>query len=183
ARDEKLGTQGARLNTAELNWVRRVDSLINIVFMWHTSRVKTFADAQKFEATLSGTGAGSTVSIYPTVMNNVLGTKFKLIMGYRGSADAQLAVERGEVEGHSTSWVAVKVGHPEGRPWNKISTLVQLGLTGPPDLPGVPTAVDLARNDGGRQILSSIMAAAGVGSPFSPPPGVPADRLNALRRA
>src|SRR5262249_61210946 len=98
ARDEKLGTQGARLNTAELNWVRRVDSLINIVFMWHTSKIKTFADAQKFESTLSGTGAGSTVSIYPTVMNNVFGTKFKLIMGYKGSADAQLAVDPADVQ-------------------------------------------------------------------------------------
>jgi tripartite-type tricarboxylate transporter receptor subunit TctC len=181
--DEKLGTQGVRFKTAELNWVGRVDSLINIVFMWHTSRVKTFADAQKFESTLSGTGAGSTVSIYPTVMNNVLGTKFKLIMGYRGSADAQLAVERGEVEGHSTSWVAVKVGHPEWRPSNKISILVQFGLTRHPELPDIPTAVDLARNDEERQILSAIMAAAEVGSAFFTTPGVPADRLNALRRA
>jgi tripartite-type tricarboxylate transporter receptor subunit TctC len=181
--DEKLGTQGVRFKTAELNWIGRVDSLINIVFMWHTSRVKTFADAQKYESTLSGTGAGSTVSIYPTVMNNVLGTKFKLIMGYRGSADAQLAVERGEVEGHSTSWVAVKVGHPEWRPSNKISILVQFGLTRHPDLPEIPTAVDLARNDEERQILSAIMAAAEVGSAFFTTPGVPADRLNALRRA
>jgi tripartite-type tricarboxylate transporter receptor subunit TctC len=181
--DEKLGTQGVRFKTAELNWVGRVDSLINIVFMWHTSKIKTFADAQKFESTLSGTGAGSTVSIYPTVMNNVFGTKFKLIMGYKGSADAQLAVQRGEVEGHSTSWVAVKVGHPEWRPTNQISILVQFALRRHPELPEVPTAVDLARNDEERQILSAIMAAAEVGSAFFTTPGVPADRLNALRRA
>ena len=92
------------------NWIGRIDSLINIVFLWHTSPVKTVADAFKTEAKLSGTGVGSTVSIYPTVMNQVLGTKFKLIMGYKGSNDAQLAVERGEVEGHSTSWTALKVG-------------------------------------------------------------------------
>jgi len=183
ALDEKLGTQGVRFKTAELNWVGRVDSLINIVFMWHTSKVKTFADAQKIESTLSGTGAGSTVSIYPTVMNNVFGTKFKIIMGYKGSADAQLAVERGEVEGHSTSWVAVKVGHPEWRPTNKISILVQFSLKRHPELPEVPTAVDLARSDEERQILSAIMAAAEVGSAFFTTPSVPADRLNALRRA
>jgi len=181
--DEKLGTQGVRFKTAQLNWIGRADSLINIVFMWHTSRVKTFADAQKYESTLSGTGAGSTVSIYPTVMNNVLGTKFKLIMGYRGSADAQLAVERSEVEGHSTSWTAVKVGHPEWRPSKTISILVQFGLMRHPELPEVPTAVDLARNDEERQILSAIMAAAEVGSAFFTTPGIPADRLNALRRA
>ena len=104
--DEKLGTQGVRFKTAELNWIGRIDSLINIVFLWHTAPVKTVADAFKTEAKLSGTGVGSTVSIYPTVMNQVLGTKFKLIMGYKGSNDAQLAVERGEVEGHSTSWTS-----------------------------------------------------------------------------
>src|SRR5262247_4859571 len=107
ALDEKLGTQGVRFKTAELGWVGRSDALINIVFTWQTSKVKTVADAQKYESTLSGTGAGSTVSIYPTVMNNVYGTKFKIIMGYKGSAEAQLAVERGEVEGHSTAWTAV----------------------------------------------------------------------------
>src|SRR5262249_54466802 len=68
--DEKLGTQGVRFKTAELNWIGRIDSLVNIVFLWKTSPVKTFADAQKLESTLSGTGVGSTVSIYPTVMNN-----------------------------------------------------------------------------------------------------------------
>src|SRR5207253_3103893 len=99
--------------TAELNWIGRLDSLVNVVFMWKTSPVKTFADAQKFQATLSGTGVGSTVSIYPTVINNVSGTKFKLVMGYKGSSEAMLAVERGEVEGHSTSWTALKVARPD----------------------------------------------------------------------
>ena len=86
--DEKLGTPGVRFKTAELNWIGRIDSLVNIVFMWKTSPVKTVADAQRIESTLSGTGIGSTVSVYPTVMNNVLGTKFKLIMGYKGSNEA-----------------------------------------------------------------------------------------------
>jgi tripartite-type tricarboxylate transporter receptor subunit TctC len=183
ALDEKLGSQGVRFKTAELNWIGRIDSLINMVFMWHTSKVKTFADAQKYEVTLSGTGAGSTVSIYPTVMNNVLGTKFKLIMGYKGSAAAQLAVERGEVEGHSTSWTAVKVGHPDWYPTKKISILVQFGLKRHPELPEVPTAVELARNDEERQIISAILAASEIGTAFFTTPGAPGDRVAALRRA
>ncbi len=181
--DEKLGTQGVRFKTAELNWIGRVDSLINIVFMWKTSPVKTVADAQKIESTLSGTGAGSTVSIYPTVMNNVLGTKFKLIMGYRGSNEAQLAVERGEVEGHSTSWTAVKVAHPEWLPSKIITILVQFALTRHAELPDVPTVVDLARTDEERAILRAVMNATEVGTAFFTAPGVPADRVEALRRA
>jgi tripartite-type tricarboxylate transporter receptor subunit TctC len=181
--DEKLGTQGVRFKTAELNWVGRIDSLINIVFMWKTSPVKTVADAQKTESTLSATGAGSTVSIFPTVMNNVLKTKFKLIMGYRGSNEAQLAVERGEVEGHSTSWTAVKVAHPEWLPTKSITVLVQFGLNRHPELPDVPTVVEFARTDEERAILRAVMNATEVGTAFFTTPGAPPDRVEALRRA
>jgi tripartite-type tricarboxylate transporter receptor subunit TctC len=181
--DERVGTANVRFKTAELGWVGRVDSLINIVFMWHTSKVKTFADAMQYESTLSGTGAGSTVSIYPTVMNNVFGTKFKLIMGYKGSAEAQLAVERGEVEGHSTSWTAVKAGRPDWWPKKTISILVQFSRSRHPELPEIPTAVELGRTDEERQVLSAIMVAAEVGSAFFTTPGVPPERLAALRSA
>jgi tripartite-type tricarboxylate transporter receptor subunit TctC len=183
ALDEKLGSPGVRFKTADFNYIGRLDSLINIVFMWHTSPVKTVADAQRIESTLSGTGAGSTVSIYPTVMNNVLGTKFKLIMGYKGSAEAQLAVERGEVEGHSTSWTAVKVGHPDWRPSKKISILVQFSLNKHPELPEIPTVVELARNDEERAILRAVMNASEVGTAYFAPPGTPPDRVATLRRA
>jgi tripartite-type tricarboxylate transporter receptor subunit TctC len=183
ALDEKLGTQGVRFKTAELNWIGRLDSLVNIVFMWKTSPVKTFADAQKTQATLSGTGVGSTVSIYPTVMNNVLGTKFKLIMGYKGSSDAMLAVERGEVEGHSTSWTALKVAHPDWLREGSVTILAQFALKRHADLPDIPTAVDLARNDEERAILRAVMNATEVGTAFFTTPGVPADRLTTLRRA
>jgi tripartite-type tricarboxylate transporter receptor subunit TctC len=183
ALDEKLGTEGVRFKTADFSYIGRLDSLINIVFMWHTSPVKTVADAQRIESTLSGTGVGSTVSIYPTVMNHVLGTKFKLIMGYKGSADAQLAVERGEVEGHSTSWTAVKVGHPDWLPSKKISILVQFSLKKHPELPDVPTVVELGRTDEEKAILRAVMSASEVGTAFFTPPGVPADRVATLRRA
>jgi tripartite-type tricarboxylate transporter receptor subunit TctC len=183
ALDEKLGTKGVRFKTAEMNWIGRVDSLVNMVFLWHTSPVKTFADAQKMESKLSGTGVGSTVSVYPLVTNNVLGTKFKLIMGYKGSADAQLAVERGEVEGHSTSWTAVKVGHPDWYPSKKISIIVQYALKRHPELPEVPTVVELARNDEERAILSAVMNATEVGTAFMTTPGAPPERVTALRRA
>jgi tripartite-type tricarboxylate transporter receptor subunit TctC len=181
--DEKLGTQGVRFKTAELNWIGRVDSLINMVFTWKTSPVKTFADALKTESTLSGTGVGSTVSIYPTVMNNVFGTKFKLVMGYKGSNEAMLAVERGEVEGHSTSWTALKVAHPDWIRDKNVTVFVQFALNRHPELPDVPTAVDLARNDEERAILRAIMNATEVGTAFFTTPGAPADRVSALRRA
>jgi tripartite-type tricarboxylate transporter receptor subunit TctC len=183
ALDERLGSQGVRFKTAELNWLGRVDSLINIVMMWNTSPVKTIADAQKLASTLSGTGAGSTVSIYPTVLNNVIGTKFKLVMGYRGSNEAMLAMERGEVEGHSTAWSAVKVAKPDWLRDKTVNIIVQFALQRHPELPDVPTAVELARNDDERAVLSAIMNASEVGTAFFTGPGVPPDRLAVLRRA
>jgi tripartite-type tricarboxylate transporter receptor subunit TctC len=183
ALDEKLGSQGVRFKTAELEWLGRIDSLINIVMMWHTSPVKSIADAQRIQSTLSGTGAGSTVSIYPTVLNNVIGTKFKLVMGYRGSNEAMLAMERGEVEGHSTAWAAVKVAKPDWIRDKTVNIIVQFALRRHPELPDVPTAVELARNDEERAVLSAIMNASEVGTAFFTTPGVPPDRLAALRHA
>lgn len=181
--DEKLGSQGVRFKTAQFNWIGRIDSLTNIVFTWHTSPVKTFADAQRIESKLAATGAGSTVSIYPTVTNNVLGTKFKLIMGYKGSNEAQLAVERGEAEGHSTAWTAVKVAHPDWVADHKINIIVQYALKPHPELPDVPVVVDLARNDQERAVLRAVMNATEVGTSFMTTPGVPPDRVAALRQA
>jgi tripartite-type tricarboxylate transporter receptor subunit TctC len=183
ALDERLGTQGVRFKTAEFNWIGRIDSLINMVFMWHTSKVKTIADAQKIESTLAGTGAGSTVSIYPNALNNVIGTKFKLVMGYKGSSEAQLAVERGETEGHSTSWTALKVGHPDWLRDKKVNVIVQFAVKPHPEMAGVPTAPSLARNDEERKILTAIVNASEVGTAFFAPPGVPKDRVTLLRRA
>ncbi|HLH97050.1 MAG TPA: tripartite tricarboxylate transporter substrate-binding protein [Xanthobacteraceae bacterium] len=183
ALDERLGSQGVHFKTAELNWLGRVDSLINIVMMWHTSNVRSIADAQRIAATLSGTGAGSTVSIYPTVLNNVIGTKFKLVMGYRGSNEAMLAMERGEVEGHSTAWSAVKVAKPDWIRDKTVNIIVQFALKRDPELADIPTAVELARNDEERAVLSAIMNASEVGTAFFTSPGVPADRVAVLRRA
>ena len=183
ALDERLGSQGVRFKTAELNFIGRVDSLINIVMMWKTSKVKSIADAQMLESTLSGTGAGSTVSIYPTVLNNVIGTKFKLVMGYRGSNEAMLAMERGEVEGHSTAWAAVKVAKPDWLRDKTVNIIVQFALKRHPELPDIPTAVELARNDDKRAVLSAIMNASEVGTAFFTTPGIAPERLAALRRA
>jgi len=183
ALDERLGSQGVRFKTAELNFIGRVDSLINIVMMWKTSKVKSIADAQMNVSTLSGTGAGSTVSIYPTVLNNVIGTKFKLVMGYRGSNEAMLAMERGEVEGHSTAWAAVKVAKPDWLRDKTVNIIVQFALKRHPELPDIPTAVELARNDEERAVLSAIMNASEVGTAFFTTPGIPPERLAVLRRA
>jgi tripartite-type tricarboxylate transporter receptor subunit TctC len=181
--DERLGTQGVRFKSAEFGWIGRIDSLVNMVFLWKTSPVKTYADALATQSTLSATGVGSTVFVYPNVSNHVLGTRFKLVLGYKGSSEAMLAVERGEVEGHCTSWVALKVAHPAWIEEKSVNIILQFALKRHPELPDVPTAVEVARTDDERAVLGAVVNAAEVGSAFFTTPGVPPDRLSALRRA
>ena len=183
ALDEKLGTSGVRFKTAQYNWVGRISPLVNIVMVSAKSPVKTVADAQKTEVTLAGTGVGSTVSIYPTVMNNMFGTKYKLIMGYKGSSEAMLAVERGEVEGHSTAWEALKTAHPTWKAEGFVTLPVQFSLSRIAELPDVPSALEFARTPLEKRVLEAILNATEVGAAFFTTPGVPAERVTALRRA
>ena len=183
ALDEKLGTSGVRFKTAQYNWVGRISPLVNIVMVSNKSAVKTVADAQKTEVTLGGTGVGSTVSIYPTVMNNMFGTKYKLIMGYKGSSEAMLAVERGEVEGHSTAWEALKTAHPSWKDEGFVTLPVQFSLSRIAELPDVPAAIEFARTPDEKRVLEAILNATEVGVAFFTTPGAPAERVTALRRA
>ena len=183
ALDEMLATPGVRFKTAQLNWIGRISPLINVIMISKRSPVKTVADAQKAEVTLSGTGVGSTVSIYPTVMNNMFGTKYKIIMGYKGSNEAMLALDRGEVEGHSTAWEALKTAHPSWKPDGEVTLPVQFALTRNPELPDVPTALEFARTPEEKSVLEAILNATEVGTAFFTAPGVPPERVTMLRRA
>jgi tripartite-type tricarboxylate transporter receptor subunit TctC len=151
--------------------------------VWHASKAFTFEDSRKMEITLGATGAGSTVSLYPSVMNEILGTKFKIIMGYKGSPDAMLAMERGEVESHSTTWELVKSIRPDWLKEGKIRILVQHGLTRNAELPNVPTSIELTKDPKDKDVMKVIMSAAEVGKSYFTTPNVPAERVEALRRA
>ena len=128
------------------------------------------------------TGAGSATSFYPELMNQLLGTRFKIVGGYIGQ-DMLLAIERGEVEGRGaynwanlrdqTTWVGDK----------KVNILVQMGAERAPDLANVPLMHELAKNPQDREILEFVSLAPSVGRPFVAPPGLPAERVAMLRGA
>jgi tripartite-type tricarboxylate transporter receptor subunit TctC len=179
----RLGHPQARYNPSEFNWVGRMSPSSNVTMVWHASKAFTFEDSRKMEITLGATGAGSTVSLYPSVMNEILGTKFKIIMGYKGSPDAMLAMERGEVESHSTTWELVKSIRPDWLKEGKIRILVQHGLTRNAELPNVPTSIELTKDPKDKDVMKVIMSAAEVGKSYFTTPNVPAERVEALRRA
>lgn len=183
ALDQKLGNPAVKFDAGKFNWLGRISSSVNQVMIWHTQPYKTWQDALSTEIALAATGAGSTVSVYPTVLNNVVKTKFKLVMGYKGSGEAMLAMERGETHGHSTSFEALKTQHPDWLQTGKVRILVQFALKRHHEMPTVPTALEIAQTDEEKAILTAVLAATEVGKPVLTAPNVPAERVTLLRRA
>jgi tripartite-type tricarboxylate transporter receptor subunit TctC len=181
--EEKLGAANVRFKAAQFNWIGRLAATPNVTFMNASSPVKTIKDAMEREAVLGATGRSSTVAVYPTMLNHLVGTKFKLVMGYAGSAEAMLAMERGEVEGHSTTWEGVKSRAARQLRDKTINILVQYGLQRHPELPDIPTAVELGRNNEEVLALRFFANASDVGRFILSTPDTPADRIQALRRA
>lgn len=181
--EETIGKKQVKFKAAEFGWLGRVTDAVNPIFIWHMQPFNSWKDALTQEITLSATGASSTVAVYPNLLNNVVGTKFKLIMGYKGSGTAMLAIERGEVAGHSTAFDALKSQHLDWVRDKKVKFLLQFALTRHPELADVPTALEAAQNDEQRAVLKAVLSATAIGKPFLTTPGVPAERLTAMRRA
>src|SRR5499426_3072901 len=181
--EERLGAPNVMFKSAAFNWIGRIAPSVNMTFVMNSVPVKTVADTFTREVVLAASGRSSTVAIYPAVLSNVIGAKFKLVMGYQSSNTAMLAMERGEVEGHSTSLEVVRAIHPEWLAEKKITALVQYALKRHPELPDVPMTWELARTDEERQILRIVANATEVGKMILSTPDTPADRIQALRRA
>ncbi|MDB5509487.1 MAG: Tripartite-type tricarboxylate transporter, receptor component TctC [Hyphomicrobiales bacterium] len=180
---QAMGDKQLRVDTRELIYIGNPTADNNTTVTWHTSPIKTIEDAKRIEAPMGATG-GSTSSQYPKAMNAILGTKFKIILGYPGGNDISLAMERGEVAGRgSNAWGAWKATRADWIRDKKINILVQIGLTKAPDLPDVPLLMDLATNEEDRAVLKLLSASTTIGRPIFTTPGVPEDRVKALRAA
>jgi tripartite-type tricarboxylate transporter receptor subunit TctC len=181
--EELLGNPGAQFKSDRYNWIGRVSSFVLVSFTWHTARVKTVNDALMTEVTLGGTAVGSGITLQPMILNGVLGTKFKIVNGYKGAGDATLAMERGEVDGATNGWTALTTLRPELLKERKLNMLVQYGLHRRSDLADVPTSVELGKTESDRRVLALYAIGSEIGKFFVAPPDVPADRLVILRAA
>jgi tripartite-type tricarboxylate transporter receptor subunit TctC len=180
---QAIGDKGIQFDTTKFIYIGNPSAENNTTVTWHTTGIKTIEDATRQEVPMGATG-GSTSSQYPRAMNALLGTKFKIILGYPGGNDINLAMEKGEVAGRgSNSWASWKSTRPDWVRDKKINILVQIGLTKAPDLQDVPLLLDLAKNDSDRAVLRMLSAPATIGRPFFTTPGVPEDRVRALRAA
>ncbi len=185
AADQALGlSPQLKANLREFGWIANVIFSNQLLVVWHTSPTKTLEDAKKRVTTIGTTGAGSASVQYPAFYNNVLGTKFKIVFGYPGGAHIDLAMERGEVEGRGTNpYSSYMASHPTWLPQKLIVPLVQAGLKKEPALPNVPLIRDLPVKAEDKPLLEFMARASTVGRPLATTPGVPAERVKALRAA
>jgi tripartite-type tricarboxylate transporter receptor subunit TctC len=184
AMDPLFGNPGARYDAQKFNWLGSIGKLQNVCATWHTSPVTSIEGARAREVIVAAAGATSNTAIVPRTLNSLLGTRFKVIAGYDTGAGLTLSVERGEAEGIcGLSWSTIKASRPHWIRERLLTVIVQMGLTKLPELPDVPSALDLVRDPEKRQVLELILIRQEAGRAFAAPPGVPVDRLAALRRA
>lgn len=181
--EQAIGDTSVLFNANKFAWIGNPDADNNVVITWSTSGVATVEDAKKKEVSMGATGY-NTSSQYVQAMNTIDGTKFKIVLGYPGGTDVNLAMEKGEMGGSgSSSWSFLKGLHPEWLSEHKINVLVQIGLTKAGDLQDVPLLVNLAKNATDREALELLSSPPTIGRPIFTSPGVPPERVAALRAA
>ena len=184
ATDQALKADGVQFDVRQFNWIGNMVVVNNVLSTWAASGIKTIEDATKTPSSIGGTGAASPSVIYPQVANNLLGTKFKIIAGYPGGGDVNLAMERGDVDGRgSNSWASYKSTKGDWLRDNKVNILFQVGPKREDDLPDVPLLTDLAKTPEQKKVFEVLSADVSVGRPILTTPGVPQDRVAALRKA
>ena len=167
-----FGNPAAEYAPPDLQWIGSIAKQQNVCFTWHASRIKTIDDAKRNEVTVSATGTSGHTHIIPTMLNAILGTRFKVIAGYQ-TAESRLAVERGEVEGMcGMSWSTLKAASPDWVSGNRMNMLMQTGNAPHVDLPNVPLLMNFIKDTNDRKVLSLIAAPDDMGRPFFMPPGV-----------
>ena len=168
-----------KYDSRKLNWLGSVSPQSISCFTRKDSPVKTLQDALQKEAIIGTTG-GSISAMTANVINTLLGTKFKIVMGYT-TEETTLAIERGEVEGTCLSSATLIVRHPDWIAEKKVNWLVLMSNKPDPLMPGTPLTVDFAKSDDDRKVIDLIISQLSMGRPYVAPPNVPADRLDALR--
>jgi tripartite-type tricarboxylate transporter receptor subunit TctC len=182
--DPLLIGKGDQFDATKFNWLGSANNEVSVCVARTDSGITKFEDLFTKELAVGGTGTSADTDQFPRVLNNVLGTHFKVIEGYPGGNDVVLAMERGEVQGRcGWSWSSVKSTHKSWIDDKKMIVLVQLSLAKHPELPDVPLVMDFAKTDEQRAILKMIFARQVMGRPYVAPPNLPADRVATLRQA
>jgi tripartite-type tricarboxylate transporter receptor subunit TctC len=180
--NQAFGESGIQYDARKLNWIGSMTHTSEIVITWAATGVKTVDDARKREVVL-GTSTKLTMHyVMSTIMNEFLGTKFKIITGYKGGTSMNLAVEQGEVDGRVIAWSALKLDKPDWVNNKKVNVLAQMGGKAA-DLPDVPSVEELVKNPEDLELIELFNSSNRLGRPLATAPETPADRVQMLRDA
>lgn len=182
--DPLFKLKGAQYDASKYLWLGSANDEVSVCVAWKGYGITKFDDLLHKELVVGGTGASADTDQFPKILNYVLHTKFRIITGYPGGNEVGLAMERGEVHGRcGWSWSSVKTTHMAWVKNHDIYLLVQLALHKHPDLPNVPLVMDLAKTPEEKTMLKLVFVRQSMGRPYLAPPGIPADRAAALRKA
>jgi tripartite-type tricarboxylate transporter receptor subunit TctC len=165
------------------NWIGLIAPIRNMLAVWHTASAQTLDEAREKEVVIGASAVSSPTYIVPKIVNELYKTKFKIVLGYHSAADLNLAMERGEIQGRGASWLSVVTETPAYITEKKLKPLIVDGLTKEPGLPDVPRLIDLAKTPNQKAAVTLISSSSEFGRAVFFPPGVPAERVTALRRA
>jgi len=178
-----LDPGGVKFDLTKAPWIGNMVELNSVIAVWHDVPVNTLEDVTKHEVIVGSTGRGGETYILPAMMNAVLGTKFKIVLGYPGINEIDVAMEKGELHGRDGSWANLYQQRPEWLREKKVKLLVQIGIKRDPALPNLPLLTELAQNDEQRAMLSLVSGYPVMSRAFFMPAGVPEERVKALRDA
>ncbi len=172
-----------RYDVTKWHWIGNMAPLRNMLGVWHTAPTQTLDEAKKIETIIGATGRNSPTYTVPAALNQLIGTKYKIVLGYNGAADLNLAMERGEIHGRGANWISVVISAPQYIAEKKFKVLVVDGLTRDPTLPNVPTLLELAQGENEKAAVRLISASGEFARAFFVPPGTPPERVAILRKA
>ena len=179
--EQLLGTPGASYDVSKFKWIGRFAANVEISYVWHTSLIKTIEDLKTTEASFAGTGPSSIT--YPRLLNSISGMKWKVVLGYNTTSAGHIAMERGEVDGATSSLNALKTTLADWLAKKLIRVIVQYAPTRSPELPDVPSVVEFGKEPEDVEVLKFYANSGLVGRSVVAPPGLPPDRTNMLRKA
>jgi tripartite-type tricarboxylate transporter receptor subunit TctC len=179
---QAVGTEGVQYDANRFSWIGSMSRSPVTLAVWHTAPVQTIADAQRQEIVVAASNKGAITYTFPHMLNELIGTRFKIVSGYQGNSTMTVAMERGEVQGVTNSWDSWKAFNPAWIADKKIRVLVQ-DEPKAEELRNVPSVQELARNADDRKVIDLIVSGDALGKPLATSPNVPAERVAALRDA
>jgi tripartite-type tricarboxylate transporter receptor subunit TctC len=176
------GKENAQFDVLKMNWIGSMAKEVAVTVFWNPPPVRSIEELRQKEVTVGSTGASTSNTTFPRLMNSLLGTKFKIIHGYSNQPPIWLAMERGELQGSGGPFYSsLQTSRPQFLRDNKVTIVVQIALEKHPDLPNVPLMLDYAKTAEDRQEMELAVSSLLMGRPYVVPEGVPAERVKILR--